>query len=113
MNAVERVKKLCKERKIAVSKLEADLGFGNAYISGLKKGVFPNDRLEKIAEYLNVSAHYLSTGEENEISLPEQAELWIAIRHDKELFSALEKYMKLSEEKKKHVLDTIDMLSEV
>lgn len=111
MNAVERVKKICKERKIAISKLESDLGFANAYVSGLKKGVFPNDRLEMIAEYLNVSAHYLSTGKERDLS--EQAELWIAIRHNKELLNALEKYMKLSDEKKKHVLDTIDMLSEV
>lgn len=112
MNAVERVKKLCKERKIAVSKLEADLGFGNAYISGLKKGVFPNDRLDKIAEYLNVSAQYLSTGEEKD-SLSEQAELWIAIRHDKELLNALEKYMKLSDENKKRIIERIDTLSEV
>lgn len=37
MNAVERVKAICKERKIRISKLESDLGFGNAYISGLKK----------------------------------------------------------------------------
>ena len=113
MNAVERVKSICKQRKIPISKLETDLGYGNAYISGLKKGVFPNDRLEEIANYLNLSSHYLSTGEEKSPNeLPDQSELWKKIRHDEALLSALEKYMKLSDKKKKHVLDTIDVLSE-
>ena len=52
MNAVERVKSICKERKIAISKLETDCGFSNAYISQLRKGTFPNDRLEIISKYL-------------------------------------------------------------
>lgn len=64
MNSVERVKTICRERKIAISKLEKDLGFSNGYIGQLKKGVFPEDRLRKIADYLKVSAEYLATGEE-------------------------------------------------
>lgn len=63
MNSVERVKAICKERKIAISKLEKELGFSNGYIGQLKKGVFPEDRLRKIAKYLNVSTEYLATGE--------------------------------------------------
>lgn len=66
MNSVERVKMILKDRGIAVSKLEKDLGFSNGYISQLKRGSFPADRLEKIANYLNVSTEYLLHGEENE-----------------------------------------------
>lgn len=40
MNTVERIKAECKKRKIAISKLEKDLNFGNAYIGGLKRGLF-------------------------------------------------------------------------
>lgn len=112
MNAVERVKTLCKKNGIAVSKLEKDLGFGNAYISGLKKGVLPNDRLEKIADYLNVSSHYLSTGKEKETELPDQMDLWNTIKKDKDMLNALEKYIFLSYEKKKHIIDMINLLSE-
>lgn len=64
MNSVEKVKAICKERKIAISKLEKDLGYGNAYISQLKKGTFPDDRLVAIANYLNVSTEYLLGTEE-------------------------------------------------
>lgn len=62
MNCVERVKQICKERKIPISRLEKDLGFSNGYIGQLKKGSFPADRLSKIAAYLNLSAEYLMNG---------------------------------------------------
>ena len=66
MNGVERVKAICKERKIPISKLEKDLGYANGYIGQLRKGVFPSDRLMEIAEYLSVSHTYILTGEETE-----------------------------------------------
>ena len=65
MNSVERVKSLCKERKIPISKLEKDLGYSNGYVGKLQKGVFPADRLASIAKYLNVSNEYLLNGNES------------------------------------------------
>lgn len=64
MNTVERVKAICKERKIPIYKLEQDCGFANGYIGQLKKGTIPDVRLRKIAEYLDLSIEYLITGEE-------------------------------------------------
>lgn len=63
MNSVERVRELCKERKIPVSRLEKELGYANGYISQLRKGVFPADRLLEIANYFSVSVDFLMTGE--------------------------------------------------
>lgn len=63
MNGVDRVKAICKERKIPLSKLERDLGYGNGYIGQLRKGVFPSDRLMEIAEYLQLSPDYILSGE--------------------------------------------------
>lgn len=62
MNSVELIKKICKERKIPVSKLEKECGFSNGYLSSLKKGVLPSDRLKKVADYLHLDVEYLSTG---------------------------------------------------
>lgn len=62
MNTVERIKMILKERNIPVSRLEKELGFGNGYLRGLKKGSIVDDRLEKIANYLGVSSQYLRTG---------------------------------------------------
>jgi len=64
MNSVERVKSLCKERKIPISRLEKDLGYSNGYIGQLRKGVFPANRLVEIAQYLSVSTEFLLTGTE-------------------------------------------------
>ena len=65
MNSVDRVKAVCKEKKIPVYKLERDLGYANGYISQLKKGTFPAERLHEIAEYIGVSVDYLLTGEDS------------------------------------------------
>lgn len=54
MNSVEKVKKICKERKIPISRLERDLGYSNGYVGQLRKGVFPADRLSEIAVYLDI-----------------------------------------------------------
>lgn len=74
MNSVERVKAICKKKKIAISKLEKDLGFGNGYIGQLRKGTFPADRLSMISNYLGVTTDYLLTGEETKKAPSETGE---------------------------------------
>ena len=70
MNSVDLVKAICKERKIPISRLEGDLGFSNGYISQLRKGTFPSDRLTKIADYLGLSVSYLLGTEQKEKPTP-------------------------------------------
>lgn len=65
MDSVELVKRICKERKIPISRLEKDCGFSNGYIRKLQEGKFPSDRLLIISEYLNLPFSYLMTGEES------------------------------------------------
>lgn len=54
MNTVEKIKSICKERKIAISLLEKNCGFANGYIGQLKKGTMPADRLKKICDFLEL-----------------------------------------------------------
>lgn len=112
MTLRERIKELCKEKKVSLNKAETDCGFAKGYFSKLDKSTPNSANLQKIADYFGRNVDYLLTGEEKEITVPEQADLWIAIRKDKKLLEALEKYMSLSDKKKKHVIDTIDVLSE-
>lgn len=51
MNEVEKVLKLCKDNKIALSTVEKACGFSNGYIARLRKGFFPPDRKQKIIEF--------------------------------------------------------------
>jgi transcriptional regulator with XRE-family HTH domain len=68
MNSVDKVKAICKERKIPISKIEKELGFSNGYIGQLRKGTFPADRLALIANYLGVTTEYLLGYEQKEKS---------------------------------------------
>lgn len=66
MTSVERVKDICKARKIPLSRLEKELGYSNGYIAQLRKGVFPSDRLTEIAAYLDVPVDLLLGREPDE-----------------------------------------------
>lgn len=69
MSIVDNIRAICKERKIPVSKLERDLGFGNGYLNPKKIKTIDSDRLSAIAEYLNVSVSslFLEQDETDEI----------------------------------------------
>lgn len=71
------------------------------------------DKLQLIADYFGVTLDYLVTGEESKVSISQETDLLLKVRHDKALMTALEKYFAMTEEKKKHILNTIDVLSEV
>ena len=62
MTSTERIIELCRQKGIAVSRLEKDLGFGNGY-RAKKKRELPYDRIKAIAKYLDVSEEFLVYGE--------------------------------------------------
>ena len=64
MSTVERIKSMCKEKGLSVSKLEKLCHFGNGYINNLRRDSMPYDRLVSVASVLEVSPDYLLTGEE-------------------------------------------------
>lgn len=63
MDTIDRIRELCKKQGISIAMLERWCGFANGYIGGLRKGTMPADRLQKVAEVLDVPYEYLLTGE--------------------------------------------------
>lgn len=59
MTTLDRVKILCKERGITVPILEERLNIPNNTIYQWKSRTPGTDRLEKVADYFNVSVDYL------------------------------------------------------
>lgn len=114
MTLRERVKILCKEQKTSLNALETECGFAKGYASKLDKSTPNAENLRKIADFFHVSVDYLMTGKEDlegDIS-NESAHLVAQIRKDTELSDALKKYFGLSDAKKKHVIELINLLSE-
>lgn len=112
MNAVERVKTICKERKIPISKLESDCGFANGYIGQLRKGVFPYDRILKIAEYLNVSVDYLMTGNEVEFIIETAKKDVLLAAMPSRIKEYALKLAEMPKEQQEQIMSLIDMLSD-
>ena len=104
MNSVERVKAICKERKIPISKLESDLKFGNGYVGQLRKGVFPADRLAKIADYLSVTTDYLLTGKETKKAPTPEDE---RMNNDPDLYRIERARKSMSEADKKKMMNIL------
>ena len=72
-----------------------------------------SDKLKKIADFFHVSLTFLMTGKEPEPDFSdESAHLVAKLARDPELSKALQKYFELSETKKKHVIELINLLSE-
>lgn len=109
MNSVERVKSICKERKIAISKLERELGFANGYIAQLRKGTFPADRLADIAAYLSVSTEYLLTGEDSKKAPTKNGERDILDEVDIGFYQG---FKELTEDQKDTVRDMVRIMRE-
>lgn len=54
MTDIERVRELCKEKKIPVSQLEKALGFSNGYLNPKKAKTISYQRMMQIAAFLDV-----------------------------------------------------------
>lgn len=56
---VDRIKQLCKEKKVPVSKMEQELGLGKNTVSCWDKSIPSVDKVVKVARYFSVSVDYL------------------------------------------------------
>lgn len=83
MNFWERVDNLLEQKGINKKTLAAEAGIDASTISkGLKNGGFPSaDTAVKIAQYLNTSVEYLSTGKDLKLSMNQSEEMDILFKY--------------------------------
>ena len=108
----ENFVKLCELNKVTPSKVSKATGVSTATLTSWKKGAYTpkQDKLQKIADYFNVSVEYLLTGEEKQFST-ESADALAAIASDPELNALILKFMALKLEDRAFVAKIIDTLS--
>ena len=117
MTVYERIESLRKKRGISQGCLEKELGFSNGSISKWKTSMPKPERLQKIADYFDVSVDYLMTGKEptsvDYLYTDENADFLIEITRmskNKDFVTRMKKYMELMNDSKKSVDDMIDFL---
>lgn len=64
MTIYERIKGLCKSKKISVNKLEETLGIAKGSLCRIDVNKPSAEKINKIAEFFNVSSEFLVTGKE-------------------------------------------------
>ena len=106
---------LCKKNNVKPSDVSKSTQISTATLSSWKKGTYTPSKINyrKLQIILKYQWINLMTGENviEEFS-DESASLVFQIRKDLELSEALRKYFKLSDVKKKHVVELINLLSE-
>lgn len=110
MSIKDRIKTLCEKKKISVNKLETELGFGTGYVSKLDKSTPNTAKIQKIADYFDVSVDYLVTGKEHEFTIEMADTDSQLIFMEKRIKEYALKLSKLSEEDKAYVMNMIDRL---
>lgn len=109
---------LCKENGVKPGTVSRGTGIHTATLTAWKQGKYTpkQDKLQLIANYFGVSLEYLMNGTEKSIEEKydtEYAKLVSKIRNDTELSKALIKYFDMSDEKKNHIIELINLFSEV
>lgn len=65
MTIYERIKGLCKERKISVNKLEERLGISKGSLCRIDVNKPSAEKINNLAEFFGVTAEFLTTGKES------------------------------------------------
>jgi len=90
MDIKERIKELCLAKKVSMHHVEVTLGFGRGYLSKLGTSTPNAAKIQKIADFFDVTVDYLLTGknqpvEEIHYSDPEAAKMAQDIFENKDL----------------------------
>ena len=99
----QRIKTLCNRKNIAISKLENELGFGSSSIRKWGNPVSPSaDKIEKVAEYFDVSLDYLVGRTDIEESAPK-------ILGDKDIISIQRARQKMPPKDKERMMKMLNI----
>lgn len=110
MGLYENIKDAAKKKGYSINRLEKELGFARSYIGKFNTITPSADKIQKIADFLNVSSEYLMTGSDSKYSDADVL-LDVRISEDVELKEAIKKYYSLDDHKQKLVIELINMLS--
>lgn len=108
-----RVEELLKRKGLTAYKLSQLTGISTSVLSQWKYGNFnlKPPKLQLIADCLGVSIEYLLNGKEYDPQPNKNAVLIAQIADNPKYCDIMLKFVELSDDKKKLIMDTVDMLS--
>lgn len=96
MGTLSKIKALCEERGVKISRLERECGFSNASLAALRNEDVTFDRVVKIANYFNVPIEYfISEDSGTQENTDEATRLYsLYVQSSPEIRSAIETLLK-------------------
>lgn len=116
MTIYERIKDLAKG-KISINNLEKELGISRGSLCKIDKNKPTSEKLQKIADFFDVSTDYLLTGQDitsTFVFSDKNVAFLVEIQkrtNDARFVETIQKYMNLSATDKKSIDDMVDFLS--
>lgn len=113
MTIYERIKDLAKG-KISINKLEKELGISRGSLCKIDKNKPTSEKLQKIADFFDVSTDYLLTGQDitsTFVFSDKNVAFLVEIQkrtNDARFVETIQKYMNLSANDKKSIDDMVD-----
>lgn len=109
----ERIKELADKRGISINALEDKLDISRGSLCKIDKHKPSSEKVSKLAKELETTSEFILNGEEPEANYSDElAGILAKVRRDADLINALDKYFRLSDEKRKHIINTINMIGE-
>lgn len=108
----QRIKDLCKMKGLTITGVEKELGFARGSLSKIDKNTPSSERLQKLADRLDVSTSYLLTGENDDGYYydKETAQIAQAIFDNKDLGILMSASRKMSPEELKKLAALVQAL---
>lgn len=89
MPMYDRIKTLCKQKGVTITGTEKELGFARGSLCKVDTNKPSMERVNKLADYFNVSVDYLMTGKEE----PEKKEVELTPRDKRDIAKDLDRIM--------------------
>lgn len=86
MPMYDRIKTLCKQKGVTITGTEKELGFARGSLCKVDTNKPSMERVNKLADYFNVSVDYLMTGKEE----PEKKEVELTPRDERDIEKILD-----------------------
>lgn len=107
MGLYEQVRDVAKEKGYSINKLEKELGFARSSINKFNKNKPGMDKIQMIADFLDVSPNHLLGWKEPDIA---NADILADIAADSELLECVKKIKEQTLEKRREIFSFIDFV---
>jgi len=111
-SVIEKIRRICAEKGIPVSKLEEDLGFGNGYLNPKKVNDIKMGRLFAILDYLGVSKAEFFGDDSLEAEMDASLKEFLELKENHDFLALMDGYKKMTPKEIRKMRRFMELMNE-